>query len=133
MVESTALEMRRTGNRTVGSNPTLSAKAPFAIILMPGYRAALTNVCFRPIADISSPSGHPVRDWDWRGRSAGHREKSDVVLSGLEACEQCIGIIHHPDRIVGESGRPHEGRCLLYCPAIDLELHSITIRVRVIE
>ncbi len=25
MVESTALEMRRTGNRTVGSNPTLSA------------------------------------------------------------------------------------------------------------
>ena len=26
MVESTALEMRRTGNRTVGSNPTLSAK-----------------------------------------------------------------------------------------------------------
>ena len=27
MVESTALEMRRTGNRTVGSNPTLSAIA----------------------------------------------------------------------------------------------------------
>ena len=26
MVESTALEMRRTGNRTVGSNPTLSAR-----------------------------------------------------------------------------------------------------------
>ena len=26
MVESTALEMRRTGNRTVGSNPTPSAK-----------------------------------------------------------------------------------------------------------
>ena len=25
MVESTALEMRRMGNRTVGSNPTLSA------------------------------------------------------------------------------------------------------------
>jgi hypothetical protein len=25
VVESTALEMRRTGNRTVGSNPTLSA------------------------------------------------------------------------------------------------------------
>ena len=25
MVESTALEMRRAGNRTVGSNPTLSA------------------------------------------------------------------------------------------------------------
>ena len=28
MVESTALEMRRTGNRTVGSNPTLSANFP---------------------------------------------------------------------------------------------------------
>ena len=28
MVESTALEMRRTGNRTVGSNPTLSATRP---------------------------------------------------------------------------------------------------------
>ena len=28
MVESTALEMRRTGNRTVGSNPTLSANTP---------------------------------------------------------------------------------------------------------
>jgi hypothetical protein len=27
VVESTALEMRRTGNRTVGSNPTLSATA----------------------------------------------------------------------------------------------------------
>jgi hypothetical protein len=26
VVESTALEMRRTGNRTVGSNPTLSAR-----------------------------------------------------------------------------------------------------------
>ena len=30
MVESTALEMRRTGNRTVGSNPTLSATMKFA-------------------------------------------------------------------------------------------------------
>ena len=28
MVESTALEMRRAGNRTVGSNPTLSANFP---------------------------------------------------------------------------------------------------------
>ena len=28
MVESTALEMRRAGNRTVGSNPTLSASSP---------------------------------------------------------------------------------------------------------
>ena len=28
MVESTALEMRRTGNRTVGSSPTLSANFP---------------------------------------------------------------------------------------------------------
>ena len=27
MVESTALEMRRAGNRTVGSNPTLSASS----------------------------------------------------------------------------------------------------------
>jgi hypothetical protein len=32
VVESTALEMRRTGNRTVGSNPTLSATAYFAEI-----------------------------------------------------------------------------------------------------
>ena len=35
MVESTALEMRRTGNRTVGSNPTLSAMAsrPTSLLL----------------------------------------------------------------------------------------------------
>ena len=30
MVESTALEMRRAGNRTVGSNPTLSASHSLA-------------------------------------------------------------------------------------------------------
>ncbi len=32
MVESTALEMRRAGNGTVGSNPTLSAMTTFAIV-----------------------------------------------------------------------------------------------------
>ena len=56
MVESTALEMRRTGNRTVGSNPTLSAKfkgaafgsslrrlaplAPALLLLVPAPAAA---------------------------------------------------------------------------------------------
>ena len=34
MVESTALEMRRTGNRTVGSNPTLSARSVSIIELV---------------------------------------------------------------------------------------------------
>ena len=33
MVESTALEMRRTGNRIVGSNPTLSATCPRETVL----------------------------------------------------------------------------------------------------
>ena len=33
MVECTALEMRRTGNRTVGSNPTLSATFNMLIAL----------------------------------------------------------------------------------------------------
>ena len=33
MVESTALEMRRTGNRIVGSNPTLSATCPRESVL----------------------------------------------------------------------------------------------------
>jgi hypothetical protein len=32
VVESTALEMRRTGNRTVGSNPTLSASSSVTVI-----------------------------------------------------------------------------------------------------
>ncbi len=32
VVEGTALEMRRTCKRTVGSNPTLSAKSKFAIL-----------------------------------------------------------------------------------------------------
>ena len=32
MVECAALEMRCTGNRTVGSNPTLSAICPFATV-----------------------------------------------------------------------------------------------------
>ena len=55
MVESTALEMRRTGNRTVGSNPTLSAT-------------------FHPAATESEPTGgsgvdqpmkrtEPAMDW----------------------------------------------------------------------
>jgi hypothetical protein len=60
VVESTALEMRRTGNRTVGSKPTLSATSHYAIsidwrrvLLVPAYcrltdatamaRAALTR------------------------------------------------------------------------------------------
>ena len=40
MVESTALEMRRTGNRTVGSNPTLSAslRSRFAAGISVGRR-----------------------------------------------------------------------------------------------
>ena len=41
MVESTALEMRRTGNRTVGSNPTLSANAPFANARCPPWTVIL--------------------------------------------------------------------------------------------
>ena len=39
MVESTALEMRCTGNRTVGSNPTLSATTPLRNNIMPLYEA----------------------------------------------------------------------------------------------
>lgn len=39
MVESTALEMRHTGNRIVGSNPTLSAiiYPSHAMIIIPLY------------------------------------------------------------------------------------------------
>ena len=37
MVESTRLESERTGNRTVGSNPTLSAM-PFVVPAGPGFR-----------------------------------------------------------------------------------------------
>jgi hypothetical protein len=38
VVESTALEMRRAGNRTVGSNPTLSANDP-SITSLPARRS----------------------------------------------------------------------------------------------
>ena len=45
MVESTALEMRRMGNRTVGSNPTLSANlaesARYAAFDAPIFRPRL--------------------------------------------------------------------------------------------
>ena len=39
MVECAALEMRCTGNRTVGSNPTLSATIPLRNNIMPLYEA----------------------------------------------------------------------------------------------
>ena len=44
MVESTALEMRRTGNRTVGSNPTLSATSASAIGLSVRLRSLRTAI-----------------------------------------------------------------------------------------
>ena len=49
MVESTALEMRRTGNRTVGSNPTLSANYP-PIMPSCGPRFSVRADFFRTIA-----------------------------------------------------------------------------------
>ena len=39
MVECAALEMRCTGNSTVGSNPTLSATIPLRNNIMPLYEA----------------------------------------------------------------------------------------------
>jgi hypothetical protein len=48
VVESTALEMRHTGNRIGGSNPSLSAKPPFTIVHPVAFRLFMT------------PSGH----WD---------------------------------------------------------------------
>ena len=51
MVESTALEMRRTGNRTVGSNPTLSAKAVRVMVLKFPSRPRTRQESFSP-ADI---------------------------------------------------------------------------------
>ena len=61
MVDCTALEMRRTGNRTVGSNPTLSATAQsqellFAVgsaILGPSVGRERPNLCTGPT--VSTP------------------------------------------------------------------------------
>ena len=57
MVESTALEMRRTGNRTVGSNPTLSASrlAPLLDGNFSRTGGRMRRNCpFRPIAALGA-------------------------------------------------------------------------------
>ncbi len=75
MVDRAALEMRSTGNRTGGSNPSLSAKE-MAYALTQVEIPAIIEVLTRPTilegpANPDNPSDPGVR-WDWRtGRGCG--------------------------------------------------------------
>ena len=64
MVESTALEMRRTGNRTVGSNPTLSATPKTEALSRPGHRSRIPRAFFKGFG--SAEKGVPVRAMPFR-------------------------------------------------------------------
>ena len=68
MVESTALEMRRTGNRTVGSNPTLSA-IPKTLVLLDLRMAPNARKC-AIVTELD----------DCRGAPQGHRSSESVHI-----------------------------------------------------
>jgi hypothetical protein len=68
VVESTALEMRRAGNRTVGSNPTLSAS------LRQGFGPQASRQWKRRLPTVALPK-------DWPAQGLGRRSQNRSLSS----------------------------------------------------